>query len=74
MGNGGNAAIERKIIRIHRLLGKEYGKEKPWKLPPLDALVNVILSQNTNDVNSGKAFKKLKAKYRNWGQALSAPE
>ncbi|MFH0971816.1 MAG: endonuclease III [Candidatus Micrarchaeota archaeon] len=69
-----NNGKKSKIIRINKLLGKEYGKEKPWKLPPLDALVNVILSQNTNDVNSGKAFKKLKAKYRNWGQLLSAPE
>ncbi|MFH1443748.1 MAG: endonuclease III [Candidatus Micrarchaeota archaeon] len=66
--------LRAKIIRINRLLDKEYGSEKPWKLPSIDALVNVILSQNTNDVNSGKAFRKLKRRFKNWDELLNSPE
>ncbi|MFH1750487.1 MAG: endonuclease III [Candidatus Micrarchaeota archaeon] len=62
-----------KILRIHKLLLKEYGKIKPWKKSPLDTLVAVILSQNTNDRNSFAAFEKLKKRFGNWNDLLKAP-
>ncbi len=69
----GNKRLIGKIRNIHSVLQKEYGSIKPWKLPPIDSIVNVILSQNTNDLNSGKAFKKLKAKFKRWDGILTAP-
>jgi endonuclease III len=43
---------------IHRRL-VEFYKEPLWhsSLLPLDQLVQTILSQNTNDSNSGRAFE-----------------
>lgn len=41
------------------------------KLPdPLDLLIATILSQNTNDNNSYKAFRTLKDRYKSWEQLL----
>ncbi|MEK6954948.1 MAG: endonuclease III [Candidatus Micrarchaeota archaeon] len=61
------------LRRIHKLLLKEYGKIKPWKKSPLDTLVAVILSQNTNDKNSFAAFKILKRRFGKWDELLDAP-
>ena len=36
---------------------------------PLDALVNTILSQNTSDVNSDRAFAALRAAFADWAAA-----
>lgn len=38
-------------------------KKKP---DPLDMLIGTILSQNTNDKNSYKAYQNLKQKYKSW--------
>lgn len=67
-------ALRRKIGRIGRLLSREYGERKPWRKPPLDALVAVILSQNTNDRNSFAAFGKLKRRFENWEELLGSRE
>lgn len=64
---------EGKILRIHRLLLKEYGIIRPWKKSPLDTLVAVILSQNTNDKNSFAAFEILKKRFGDWNDLLDAP-
>lgn len=58
-----------KAIKIDNILLSVYGEPKrsgPGKLSPLDELVLTILSQNTTDKNSFKAFKNLKAKYPDW--------
>jgi endonuclease-3 len=39
---------------------------------PLDSLIATVLSQNTSDVNSHRAFAHLKGKFPSWGQALAA--
>ncbi len=41
--------------------------------PPLDELVLTILSQNTTDINSGRAFADLRGRYPTWQQVLDAP-
>ena len=43
------------------------------RLDPLEELISCILSQNTSDVNSFRAFDRLKATYPKWEQALEAP-
>ena len=46
---------------IIELLGQEYG-ELPWRPhgDPMTELVLTILSQNTSDANSGRAFARLR--------------
>jgi endonuclease-3 len=63
------------ITKINRLLVEFYGVPKRQiPLPdPLDMLIATILSQNTNDQNSYKAYQKLKDNYTNWDELLSVP-
>jgi endonuclease-3 len=51
-----------------------YGR-KQWTShgPPLDELVATILSQNTSDVNSSRAFCALKERFPTWQEVIAAP-
>lgn len=61
------ARLRRKATDIDRVLTKIYGrKEVVLDEDPLDTLVETILSQNTTDTNSHKAFRKLKRAYPTW--------
>jgi len=40
---------------------------------PIDVLIGTILSQNTSDANSGRAFASLKASFDSWEAVASAP-
>ena len=56
-------------------LGDRYDHPQ-WAGPRLDAvseLVLTILSQNTADVNSFRAFSALRARYASWDEVLRAP-
>ena len=56
-------------------LGDRYGHPR-WAGPRLDAvseLVLTILSQNTADTNSFRAFTALRERYPSWGAVLAAP-
>lgn len=66
--------MKEKIKNINELLIKRFGiPERKKNLPDsVDMIIATILSQNTNDVNSYKAFKNLKNKYDSWEQLLSA--
>ena len=67
--------IRNKAARICDILIDHYGDIiHPKKLPPIDELVLTILSQNTTDVNSQRAFEKLKTKYPTWEKVLEAPK
>jgi endonuclease-3 len=59
---------------IYRLLLARYGEPK-WRpfYEPMDELVLTFLSQNTSDINSGRAFEALKARYPTWDAVLVAP-
>ena len=63
------------VIRtIVRLLNKRYGRPKPLRRSnPVDELISTVLSQNTTDKNSRKAFGILKKKFRSWGGLLKMP-
>lgn len=60
--------MKRKIEKINRILIEHFGiPQKSAKLPdPLDTIIGTILSQNTNDNNSYKAYRNLKDKFKNW--------
>lgn len=59
---------------IHRRLLAVYGAPV-WRgrYPPMDELILTFLSQNTSDINSGRAFQALKARYPTWQAVLDAP-
>lgn len=62
--------MKKKIQKINQLLIDHFGiPPKSKKLPdPLDTIIGTILSQNTNDSNSYKAYRNLKDNFKNWDQ------
>lgn len=59
--------------RITFLLEKRYGiPKKERRVDPLDTLIQTILSQNTNDRNRDTAYQRLKNRFPNWEDVLSA--
>jgi len=59
---------------VYRRLSAAYGAPD-WRprFPPVEELVLTFLSQNTNDVNSGRAFDALRVRYPTWQAVLDAP-
>jgi endonuclease-3 len=68
-------SLEEKYLTVHNLLIEAYGEPK-WRqhIPPVDELVNTILSQNTSDVNRDKAYEALKKRFPTWQAVMDAPE
>ncbi len=69
----GCKGLKAKIDEVTLLLEKEYGiprRESPGD--PLDILIETILSQNTNDQNSGRAYRRLRARFPRWEDVLEA--
>ena len=62
------------IEEVIELLEQEYGACR-WQSnrDPIDVLMETILSQNTSDANSGRAFASLKASFSDWEAVASAP-
>jgi len=62
------------IEEVIELLEREYGPRQ-WQpdRDPIDVLIGTILSQNTSDANSGRAFASLKASFASWEDVASAP-
>lgn len=58
---------------VARRLAREYGKRR-WVADeePLDSLIGTILSQNTSDANSGRAFDSLEKRFPTWDRAEKA--
>jgi endonuclease-3 len=58
---------------IIELLRREYG-ELPWRPhgDPMTELILTILSQNTSDANSGRAFARLRLRLPTWEALLGA--
>lgn len=65
--------VKEEINKVIRLLTQAYGNKK-WKLnhDPLAVLVQTILSQNTSDRNSDRAFLALKNAFGSWDSVTSA--
>ena len=61
------------ITKTNLLLIKHFGiPPRNKKLPdPLDMLIATILSQNTNDNNSYKAYRNLKSHYKSWKELVN---
>jgi endonuclease III len=69
------AIIRQKVRRVASHLDKLLGHPEPprRKAAPLDMLVATILSQNTNDRNSHRAYLALREKYPTWDLVMNAP-
>src|SRR5437867_12743552 len=63
-----------KVCAVYERLVEVYGPRslRPGR-DPLDELILTILSQNTSDRNSGRAYRLLRAKYPTWAQVTEAP-
>jgi len=62
------------IEEVIELLEQEYGSRE-WHADrdPIDVLIGTILSQNTSDANSGRAFASLKVTFDSWEAVAWAP-
>lgn len=67
-------ARKSRVVEITERLEERYGVAQ-WnpRYSPMDELVACILSQHTSDINSGRAFDKLKSVYADWEDVLTAP-
>jgi endonuclease-3 len=64
--------LRRRAEAVDRILTEVFGRqEMDGSDDPVDTLVETILSQNTTDVNSHKAFLALKKRYPRWERLLS---
>lgn len=63
-----------KFEKCVSILEKTYGVPLAEEIGPEDLLVQTILSQNTTDVNSLRAFGKLKSAYPNYDLLLRASD
>ena len=67
------ADLKAKALRVHGLLQHHYGKPTLKEhRDPLSELVVTILSQNTSDVNSGRAYRSLRQHFPSWEDVRSA--
>ena len=60
------------VLACIGILEEEYGVPRQDRIDPLDLLVMTILSQNTSDTNSLRAFANLKRDYGDYESLLSA--
>ena len=67
------SGIGKTIRTVDRLLEKEYGLPKPWQEDPLDSLIGTVLSQNTSDVNSNRAYDAMRDAFPAWEDVMLAP-
>lgn len=66
-GEGRSPPDRRRIRAIHRRLARRFGPlEAPRRTDPLEELVLTILSQNTSDANSFRAYEALRRRFATW--------
>ena len=68
-------SLSQKIKQVNRLLIAKFGVPERNKVnpDPVDLLIATILSQNTNDRNSFRAFRKLKGSFSDWSKVEKLP-
>jgi len=67
-------ALAAKIAEVHRRLLAEYGDPRRKRCEdPVGQLIATILSQNTSDVNTARAYASLRAAFPDWRAVMDAP-
>lgn len=65
--------LKRKVADIDAILEHRFGIPQRFKdREPLSSLIRTILSQNTNDKNSDRAFESLRERFPVWEEVLNA--
>lgn len=74
-GDATNPVDTAKTSAVYERLVVLYGLRQPHtgRGDPLDELIGTILSQNTSDVNSGRAYNRLRERFPSWYEVLHAP-
>lgn len=67
-------SAESKVPAASSSQGDDHSEASHQQRTVLDSLVRTILSQNTTDTNSVRAFKSLKAQFPAWESVRTAPE
>jgi len=68
------AALRRKAAWVDRTLAALYGPPRRWRRRnALSTLVATVISQHTADVNTHRAFARLRAAYPSWAAVRDAP-
>jgi len=63
--------LKTKVRKITIVLEKQYGvPRRKYSGDPLDILIETILSQNTNDQNRDRAYRRLKSRFPRWEDVL----
>jgi endonuclease-3 len=64
----------RALLTAHDRLARRFGaiRFRPGG-SPLNQLIETILSQNTSDTNSVRAFRNLRKRFRSWADVVKAP-
>jgi len=68
------------VLRFHTALAKVFKERRPLRKsqrvrrPILDTVVGTILSQNTTNINSHRAFTQLKSKFKSWEKVRLASQ
>jgi endonuclease III len=66
--------LRRLVAWIDSRLVKTHGEPEPRpRGEPLDGLIATILSQNTSDTNSGRAYDAMRAAFPTWEDVMNAP-
>jgi len=69
-----NLRLRGKAIRLQDQLEVYYGRPAlKTQRDPLSELVLTILTQNTSDTNSGRAYQALVERYPSWQEVVDAP-
>jgi endonuclease-3 len=64
--------LDERLLAVADRLVSAYGRPRPGRSDPLDCLVETVLSQNTSDTNSGRAFASLRRAFPRWSAAAAA--
>ena len=64
-------AVARNIQSLERHLGVPHQKRE--RTDPLAMLIGTLLSQNTNDRNSHRAYLELRRRFPTWKKVAEAP-
>lgn len=66
--------LQAKTREVHRRLCRRFGRpRRERREDPLESMVWTILSQNTNDVLSERAYRSLRKTFPRWETMLAAP-
>lgn len=67
--------LQEKLRTVSFLLETTYGPPPPQRRRrPLDVLIMTILSQNTNDRNSERAYRAMRKAFPTWEAVMNAPQ